>query len=379
MEKDVAILDLGSHKLVFARARKSKKGIYNISKFSSVDYPGFFEGKWVEGELLGADISKVIEKSGFSHDLQTVYVGVPSSFITIETQEMSKDFGKEKLLTAGILEEFLSDCQPRTVDSTYTIISSSAIKYILDGNKEVTNAVDERATRLTATVSFVLCKKSFCKMFDSILAVEGFENIAYISSTWAQNCKLLDFETKNKSAIIIDIGFVTTTFAYQKGEGIAFLKTVSIGGANIADDLAQSLYCDFFEARKLLLKVNLDIYDTTDKEFDVTIGTEVYKVNAHHVNHVIKFCIDNFAKFILGCAASLDKPIEKLPLFITGGGITAIRGAVPYLEKELKHTMQVLEADVPQYDNPSDTSFIAVLDVANDINSDKKKLKKLFS
>lgn len=380
MEKNVAILDIGSHKMVFAMARKSNKGIYSIINFAKLEYPGFFEGRWVEGDMLGADVSKVIEKSRFDKQLKTVFVGVPSSFIKVEMQERAVDFGKEKIITKKVLEDFLSTCgEPSEIDSNYMVISSAATNYTIDNNKEVMCAIDERATKLKANISFVLCQKSFCKLFDTLLSVEGFENIAYISSTWAQNCKLLEFDTKNNGAIIVDVGFVTTSFSYQKGEGIECLKTISMGGANISDDLSSSLYCDFFEARNLTMKANLDIDENSDKELEVTIGNDIFCISNHNVNHIIKYRLDMFVEFILNSSSALDKPLEKIPLFITGGGLTSIRGAVPYIEKQLKHTVRVLVADIPQYDKPCETSFVSVIDVANEINSNKKKLKKLFS
>ncbi|MEG1608955.1 MAG: hypothetical protein RR348_03730 [Clostridia bacterium] len=375
----MAILDIGSHKLVFAVARKSSKGIYNIKNFASLEYPGFFEGRWVESEMLGADISRLLDKSGYKKELKTIYVGVPSNFVKVVTQERGIDFGKEKIVTTGVVEDFLSTCgEPSDMDSKFMVISSSVTKYTLDDNKEVLCAIDERASRLKAIVSYILCQKSFCTMFDTLLTVEGFENIAYISSAWAQNCKLLDFDTKNKGAIVVDVGFVTTSFSYQKGEGIDFLKTVSMGGANVADDLANSLYCDFFEARRLALKVNLDIDDNAEQELEITISNEQFLIGSHNVNHIVKYRLDMFVEFILNCAANLDKPLKKIPMFISGGGLTSIRGAVPYIEKQLKHTMRVLVADIPQYDKSCDSSFVAVIDVANEINSNKKKLKKLF-
>lgn len=378
MEKDVAILDIGSHKLVFAIARKSSKGIYTVKNFATLEYPGYFDGQWVEGNMLGSDVQSLIEKSGYKGGLNTIYVGVPSCFIKIRTQEYAKDFGKEKLITNSVLEEFLNECDLSESDNKYMVISSSATNYLIDNNKNASCVIDERATRLKANISFVTCQKSFAKLFDSILGMEGFQNVAYISSAWAVNCKLLDFETKNKGALVVDVGFVNSSCSYQKGEGVDKLATISMGGANIADDLANFFSCDFYEARTLLGKVNLDSDDSLVQEYNVTIGNSIYTVNGHNIIQIAKYRLDMFVNFIQTFISELDTPLEKIPVFITGGGITFIRGAVPYLEKQLKHTIRVLIADIPQYDRPCYSSFVAVVDVANEINSNKKKLKKLF-
>ena len=58
--------------------------------------------------------------------------------------------------------------------------------------------------------------------------------------------------------MVVDVGFVNASFGYIKGDGLAYLSSLSSGGGNIADDLAYAMDIEFDDAYDFFSKINLN-------------------------------------------------------------------------------------------------------------------------
>lgn len=378
MEKNVAVLDIGSHKLVFASAHKTSKGIYTIKNIASFLYSGYYKGQWAESEKLASNFDKVITMSGYQHKDNTIYVSIPSDFVRIENNSFVTNFGKEKLITNDIISQMHSSSDIYSSDLQYEVVSSASMGYELDNGRVTLCAVGERTSKIKVNISYVLCKKSFINNVQSALSVCGFSNCKFVCSAWAQGSKLIDKSVKAIGAILCDIGFVNTSISYHKGEGIVSLKSVSIGGANIADDLSYALEIDFDSAQSLTEKINLSLDVDGTALISVKKGFQSFDYNAQEINDIVKARLDDFVDIILESCYGLDKPFENLTLYLSGGGLTSIKGAIAYLEKQIGHSIKLLIADIPQYDTPKHSSLIALIDVADELNKNKSFWRKIF-
>ncbi|MGN0761238.1 MAG: hypothetical protein ACI4MV_04800, partial [Christensenellales bacterium] len=97
------------------------------------------------------------------------------------------------------------------------------------------------------------------------------------------------------------------------------------------------------------------------------------------VNEIVYNRLKTFADWIIGQLQVMDKPLSSdAPLYLTGGSLTSIRGAISYLDKCIGRNIEVLTADVPQYNQAKYSSTIAMLDVASEIYNSQSILKKIF-
>ena len=95
-----------------------------------------------------------------------------------------------------------------------------------------------------------------------------------------------------------------------------------------------------------------------------------YRFSALDVNEIAKSRLDTIAEFISeSIAQSGFECNAHCPVYLTGNGVTTIRGAKEYLSQVLKKPIEIIAPDVPCYNKPKFSSTIALLDVASDLNA----------
>ncbi len=381
MEKNVAVLDIGSGKLVFAVGRKTGKGIYIVDNYACRRVPVYCQGQWIDVETLALDLEQVVAKSGYNGKIRTVYVGVPSEFVKLESSAPILKFDRERLITDEVIDEIQTQGDCFSDRGGYRTISSAARGYTLDERTRTLYPVGERARVLRADMTYVLCRKDFCETADKLLARFGFDTVKFISQSWAQGSQLLDSDLRESGCCVADVGFLSTSFFRVKGDGLEYLTTAPLGCGCIADDLSVALDISIESALAFLPRINLARELRDGDMYEVADGTNVYRYDAGEVNALVQDRLRQLAGFFERCireSRAKDAPAGNERIFLTGGGIPLIRGAVGSIETHLGRQVIVLVADVPRYDRAADTSFTALLNVASEIKASKSFWNKLF-
>lgn len=122
-----------------------------------------------------------------------------------------------------------------------------------------------------------------------------------------------------------------------------FQRTFSLGGGHITGDLATALEISFTKAeslkRKVVLSLNVgeqDVYEVTTRD-----GTESYP--AQMVNEIVTETVARLARTVNKCLAQCeyDYP-DYIPLSLTGGGLSYIKGARDVLSKQLGKPVEIV-------------------------------------
>ena len=73
-----------------------------------------------------------------------------------------------------------------------------------------------------------------------------------------------------------------------------------------------------------------------------------------------------------------DPGLYYRPIYLTGGGITEIRGVREYLSMRLGRTVEILAPQVPSFNKAAQSSVLSLLDMALHRQREKSFLYKLF-
>lgn len=379
MGKDVAVLDIGSRKLVFAVGRRALNGVTSILSFSDYLYDGYFDGEFCNKDMLLEDVKKVIFSKPIHKMPKCLYIGVPAEFTKIQSNIYQMYFGKEKLISNSLINKLHEKGDEYAADYDYDIISSAALEYDIDNRKYYSNPVGERGRSIRAAISYILAKKSFIALFDKIASTLGFKETKYISSQYALGSRFIDNSARAYGSISLDVGFGSTSLAILLGEGIAKQETTPYGSATIYSMLANALNIDFVEALRMenTINLNFEAADSAVYMVNVEKGTKTYK--AADVNNAVLRHLDELVEFVdqtINSASSLVS--DTTPIYLTGGGICGIKGAIMYLEQKLKRRIRVCALEIPNYNKPYYTSVFSLLDVAHEINENSSIWNKLF-
>lgn len=396
MREDIAVLDIGSGKLVFVVGQKSSDDNFNIKNFASVQYPGYYNGEWVDKDSLPSYIDEVVKKSNFNFRTKTLYVSVPSEFTFVKTNGLLTNLKKKKTITESMIKDIHNKADSFKV-ADHSVLCSSALEYILDEEEHTISPIGEKAGNIYANMSYIFCKDEFIRLICDISAKIGFKYIKFIDSVWAEGTQLIDTEVRINGAVLIDVGFASTTFAFIKGDGIKYKKTTSFGYGFMVDALSRALNVDYDTAENMLSQITLNIDSDESSTYQYISNNVQYECRARDINNFLHCQIaDNLVDFVnaniykikeldemtnsrssyTGKAIGVINYLTKF--YITGGGLSEIRGAVKYFERLLAKEVKILKGNTAGWDKPYFASAFATLEVADKMNRKNSLLQKIF-
>ncbi len=364
-KKQVAVLDFGSSKITATVAERGINKTFIIKGSYSFNYDGYEGGEFFDLAQLKQIVLLALDslKKACTNKLETVYVGVPGEFTEVVVKESQISFAKKKKITEMDIDA-LFDAAFVMQSAKYTLINRSAVVYELDDFRRLANPVGSVSEILKGKLSFVLCNNYFIDAIKTILAGEGVDNIEFVSISLAEALYLLEPDTRDRIALVCDVGYISTTVMIIQGDGILYQKSLPYGGGYITADLTQRFQMEFDDAENLKRKVNLSC-QTTSKEFDLLDGENGEYYSIEDVKNVILDSLDGLCE---GIASVLDESRYVLPdyvsLMITGGGISYIRGAKEHVSGRLNMAVEIIAPKVPLMDKPSESSILSLLDLA---------------
>ena len=227
------------------------------------------------------------------------------------------------------------------------------------------------SNKLGGHISYVLAENRFIHFVGKILEELGIESIEFVSSVLAEELLLFDDITRDQYVVLIDVGYITTSVAVGRGDGLLGLYNFSLGGGHITGDLAMAFGISFSQAeslkRKVVLSLNAsdaDVYEITDRDSRIPFPAKT-------VNEIVMERIKLIASTIEKCLSKCeyDYP-DYIPYHLTGGGLSYLKGARDYLSKRLNKPVEIVS---PSFSRPHMSSGIGLMDMLLDQQPQEKK------
>lgn len=378
-KKEVAILDIGSYKITVIVAERGINNTFNIKGTGEVEYTGFSDGEFFETEDVKNAIALAIANAETtSHTKVThLYVGVPGEFTSVICRECNINFPKRKKITDQDINQLFYVGNIYRKHPTHTVINNTPIYFTLDDSRKIIEPRGLSSTRLGGYISYVLAENNFLDFIENILEELGIKSAEYISSCLAESMYLFDTEIRDRYALLFDCGYLTSSIMLIRGDGMLFLKTFSIGGGHIMGDLAECLRISLSQAENLKRKVVLSIDAKDTDYYEVTGKDYLMPISAKTANEIVKARMDQIASMVLKCLSKCEYEIpDYIPLYLTGGGLSYMRGARDYLSKKIGRRVEIVSPSLPNLNRPHFSSTFGLLDMA--LNENQDNLSTLF-
>jgi len=364
-KKQVAVLDVGSSKITAVVGERGINKTFIIKGRYSFEYDGFDSGTFFDVEKLKQTLFSaadcLIKASRGAVD--TVYVGVPGEFTRVLVKDSQISFSKKKKITEEDVDA-LFDAAFVLSSTKYTLINRSAIVYELDDFRRLANPVGSISEILNGKLSFVLCSNYFIEAVKAPLVAAGIANVECVSSSLAEALYLVEAEMRDRIAVLVDVGYITTTLTIIQGDGLMYQNTFSYGGGYITAAIVEKFSIPFEVAERLKRKVNLSCV-TSSSAFDVLDGEngEFYPIN--DVKKTVLSSLDVLCENISDALENSGFIVpEYVPLMVTGGGISYIRGAKEHVSGRLGTVVEIVAPKVPLMDKPTESTVLSLLDLA---------------
>ena len=260
--KDIAVLDVTSRLISAIVGAKKAQSVFGIKAVEEKQCQGYENGEWydaVDTVQIAKDVLVSAMKKAGSRT-KRLFIGVPAEFVTVVSKEVSVTLDRKRRVTDEDIDYLIA--KGDDFDGTgYVTINTTAIYFAVDDNEKLFNDVRGMdAEYVEGCISYVLAEKGFVDMFDEVGTSLGFKDIRYIATPWAECMGLLEKEQRDKIYMLIDVGYMSSSVALAKGDGILDLKSFSMGGAHIAGDMFEGLEIPFelAEEAKRLVDLNLN-------------------------------------------------------------------------------------------------------------------------
>ena len=378
-QEDVAILDFGSGTITAIIGRRGLNNGLDICGKGETEYAGFCEGEFFKPDQLGQAIAHAINmaETTAKSKITKLYIGVPGDFSVCACKDVELNFGaKRHKITSSDIEE-LHGRGNTFRDNTYTLINVQPVYYKLSNERRLIEPVGLISGKLCGHISYILAETKFINLITNIMNVLGFDDIEFVSSVLAETLFLFDDIKRDQYVVLVDVGFITTSVAVARGDGLLSLHSFSLGGGNIAGDLANYFHIPFAEAEALKRRAALTLAVNENDYYEVSA-----KYPAAVVNDIVSARISVIAKTVLKCMDLCEYVIpDSIPYSLTGGGITYIRGAKEVFSDKLKKPVEIVAPKIPQMEVPGWSSSLGLLDLALNVYEPKEKgfFAKLFN
>ena len=186
---------------------------------------------------------------------------------------------------------------------------------------------------------------------------------------------LFDDITRDQYVVRIYVGYITTSVAVGRGDGLLGLYNFSVGGGNISGFLAMAFGITFPQAeslkRKVVLSLNAsdaDVYEIADRDTRIPFPAKL-------VNEVVMKRINLIASTIEKCLSKCEYEYpDYIPYHLTGGGLSYLKGARDYLSKRLGKPVEIISPSFPPFSRPNMSTVVGLMDmVLNQQPAAKKK------
>lgn len=364
-KKQVAVIDVGSSKLTAVVGERGINKTFVIKGKFSYPYEGFEDGVFFDVARLKEILTKIVEdiKKATYGCVDIVYVGVPGTFTDVIVRDSQISFSKKKKIQEEDIDT-LFDAAFVMSSNKHVLINRSAIVYELDDVRRLANPMGAYSEILKGRLSFVVCSMYFIENVVTAIKDAGISNVECVSSSLAQALYLVDAETRDRLAIIVDIGYIACTVSIIQGDGIIYQRSFSHGGGYLTAALIEHYDIDFDCAEKLKRKVNLCSVSRGDDHDLIADENGVY-YGVDEIKGIIFNSLDGLCESISDAIMESGYNIpDYVSIMITGGGISYLRGAKEHVSTRLGMSVEIIAPKVPMMDKPTESSILSLLDLA---------------
>ena len=342
MKKATAVLDFGTSKVLVLLAEESAYQKVTITSAGMAQYDGFMNGEWnAPGDVTDAIASAVeaAENKVGAH-IKEVYVGVPGEFVRVYVIESSVTLqGADPKVTSADVEKLQRQATEMLDRPTGVIIHRSPAWFKVDGGQKTLEPVDQKGSTLEGMIGFVLADQFFVNDVTERLRELNIEVKGFFSTSVGEAMQMIPFEERDHTAILVDVGYLSTEVMAVEGDALIWQKVLPVGGAHITLDLAYGLEKPFDMCEKIKRSYTFNAPKNTQIEVQGEDGSETF--SGETVSMIVDARVDEMLEMI-------DEALKKSGIrlgnwsniYFTGGGLMPMSGARVYAASKLSRNVR---------------------------------------
>ena len=367
----VAAIDFGTSKIVTLVAENSNSQRCDIIGNGIAVYDGYLEEGWNNpGELEDAIRTSIDQAEKQSkHKIRTINVGVPGAFIKVYATEVTLELtGNDPRVTPEDVKNAFKRAADELSELPGAMIHSSPAWFMVDNGKKTLEPVGLKGRELKALISFVTASRFFVDEINNRMANMGITVSGFYSTPSGEAMLYLPEEDRDRTAVLIDIGYLNTEVMVMEGDAMLFHQNIDMGGGYMAADLAEGLDIPLESAERIKREYVYGMA-TGDATYSAgqSAGQKPLTFEREQVAEVLEARVDELA-------AEIKQVIEESGvrlggwsnIYLTGGGLAFNRGGREYLANRLERPIRDIPKRTTKLNNHSMSSALGLMDLIID-------------
>ena len=370
MKTTVAAMDFGTSKIVALVAETSGRQRCDIIGAGIATYDGFLEGQWNAPDLLNDAIAAAVrEAEEQSHArIREVNVGVPGDFSSVRTGEVKVELqGADPRVTERDINELFNRATNELGEVRGSVIHRSPAWFIVDDGKKTLEPMGMHGYELRAMVSFVIADQFFLEDITERFRSLGITVNGCFSTPTGQAMLFVPDEERDRTAILVDMGYLTTEVMAVEGDALTFLKVLPMGGGHIAADLAYGLEITLPAAEQIKRAYVYGLSAGQASFEGVNKDGESKTFSREEVEKVLEPRAEEICEAVRDAIKESGVKLSNWsPIYLTGGGLAINRGGRDFLAAKLEKPVRELPRKAVKLSSPAYSSALGLLDLIID-------------
>jgi len=359
-----AAIEFGTSKIVTLVGEGNGDGSASLLGFGIVPYDGYCDGHWnAADEDLEQAILKSVREAELSsgREIKEIYVGVPGEFVHLERNQVSMDLGSTRRITMDDVDDVMNMALEYTPAKEGVIIHRSPAWFTVDERRTMEPA-GLKGQNICCEASFIIADPVFLEDMQARMEQQNIHINGYLSPALGEALMLIPPEERDKGAILVDVGYLSTEVMTVEGDAVISHKVLPIGGGDFAADLAVELQITMDMAEELKRKYSfgigqdkLTVSDPDGKE--VQFGRE-------NVLAVIEPKMEELGDIIKSVIAENESHLSpRSTFYLTGGGLALMRGSRETLSSVAEHNFRAPTPAAVKLNSPMYSSALGLLEL----------------
>ncbi len=370
MRSTISVIDFGTSKIVALIAEVSGRQRCDIVGAGTAAYDGFANARWNNAALVNEAISSALtsaEEQARS-SVKNVYAGVPGQFSKVYSFEVKVDLqGADPRVSARDISTLFALADEQVAGIPGTPIHRSPAWFVVDDGKKTLEPLNWHGNELRALISYVIADRFFIEDITQRLLAIGKTAAGFFSTPMGEAMLYISETDRDRTAVLIDIGYLNTEVIAVEGDAIIFHKILPLGGGHISADLAYGLEIPLDQAEQVKRGYEFGL-GSTKNSFDVLLSNGTTQTFARErVAQVLEPRVDEICEAVIkGLKDSGVRLGNWSPVYLTGGGLAINKGGREYLSEKMERPVRELPRKAVKLSSAIYSSSLGLLDLIID-------------
>lgn len=370
MRSTITVIDFGTSKVVALVAEVSGRQRCDIVGAGIQPYDGFTDARWNNPDLVNDTISMAIKtaEEQARGNTRDIYVGVPGQFSRVYTVEVKVDLqGADPHVNARDIETLFALANEEVREVRGTPIHRSPAWFVVDDGKKTLEPLNQHGNELRAMISYVIADQFFIDDVSERLRAIGKNACGFFSTPMGEAMLYISDEDRDRTALLIDMGYLNTEVMAVEGDTIIFHKALPLGGGYITADLVYGLDIPLDQAEQIKRSYVFGA-PTSQPSFDITGADGKTRTFAYEkVSQILEPRAEEVCEAIRDCVADSGVRLGNWSVvYLTGGGLAINRGGREFLGERLNRPVRDLPRKAVKLSSPIYSSALGLLDLIID-------------